>query len=308
MTGGGSNLGTATLQLRASGGRLKKDLASAEKMTEERLERFSKKARAAGFIAAGVGAALTVPLALSVKTFAAFEQSMANVRAVSGATTQEFVDLTDIAKQMGATTVFTANQSAQALSFMAMAGLDAAEQIAALPPVLNLAAAGQLDLADSADIVTNIMAGYGIASEDVGRATDVLVTGFTSANTDLLQLGDAFTYAGPVAKAAGLAFEETAAALALLGNAGFQGTLAGTSLRGAIAKLLKPSGEAMEVLSRLGVTVRDASGDLLPLIDILSQFEGCRAEGRRRHDPLRSESWARYAGPAGSGLGRSWRR
>ena len=88
--GGGSNLGTATLQLRAGDRRLKKDLADAEAMTKKRLERFSRKAQAAGLLAAGVGAALTVPLALSVKTFAKFEQSMANVKAVSGATAAEF--------------------------------------------------------------------------------------------------------------------------------------------------------------------------------------------------------------------------
>ena len=270
---GGSNLGTATLQLRAGDRRLKKDLADAEAMTQKRLERFSRKAQTAGLLAAGVGAALTVPLALSVKTFAEFEQNMANVKAVSGATAAEFTALTDIAQKMGATTVFTANQAAQALSFMSMAGLEARESIGALPSVLNLAAAGQLELADSADIVTNIMAGYGIATEDVGRATDVLVKGFTSANTDLLQLGEAFTYAGPVAKAAGLAFEETAAALALMGNAGFQGSLAGTSLRGALSRLLRPSGEAADIMQRLGVTVLDAQGELLPFIDILTQFE-----------------------------------
>ena len=86
---------------------------------------------------------------------------------------------------------------------MAMAGLSAEDSINALPHVLNLAAAGQLDLGTAADTVTNIMAGSGIASEDLGAAVDVLTKGFTSANTDLTQLGDAFVYAGPVANAAG---------------------------------------------------------------------------------------------------------
>ena len=90
MVGSGSNLGSAVLDLRADGKQLNRDLDNAEKRVNDRMERFSRRARAAGFIAAGVGAALTVPLALSVKTFAAFEQSMANVRAVSGATTEQF--------------------------------------------------------------------------------------------------------------------------------------------------------------------------------------------------------------------------
>ena len=273
VSGRGANLGTATLDLRADRGRLKSDLAAAEKMTEARLQKFGQRARAAGAIAAGVGAALTVPLALSVKTFAQFEQSMANVRAVSGATTTEFQALTDVAREMGATTVFTANEAAQALSFMAMAGIEANDSIKALPAVLGVAAAGNLELAESADIITNIMSGFGIAAEGVGRATDVLVTGFTSANTNLLQLGEAFTYAGPVAKAAGLQFEETAAALALMGSAGIQGSLAGTSLRGAISRLLNPTGQAQEAMRRLGLTVLDSQGNLLPFLDIMKQLE-----------------------------------
>ena len=110
----------------------------------------------------------------------------------------------------------------------------------------------------------------------VTEATDVLVTGFTSANTNLQQLGEAFTYAGPVAKAAGLGFEETAAALSIMGNAGFQGTLAGTALRGAITRLLNPTAEAADILARLGVNATDSSGELLPLREIIGQFEGRR--------------------------------
>ena len=100
------------------------------------------------------------------------------------------------------------------------------------------------------------MAGYGIATKptSVVRPTS-WSTGFTSANTNLLQLGEAFTYAGPLAKAAGFAFEETAAALALMGNAGYQGSLAGTSLRGAIVRLLTPTTETTKIMQRLGVNV-----------------------------------------------------
>ena len=118
-----------------------------------------------------------------------------------------------------------------------MAGINSTDSISALPNVLNLATAGSLELSNAADIVTNVMSGFGISADDVGKATDVLVTGFTSANTDFQQLGEAFTYAGPVAKAAGLGFEETSATLALLGNAGIQASMAGTTLRGAITRL-----------------------------------------------------------------------
>ena len=220
-TSGGSNLGSAVLRLVTDGRELVQGLRQGERGARETFNRMGQQARVLGTALAGVGAALLAPAAIGIRTFAQFEQSMANVQAVSGATAAEFQALTAIAQTMGATTVFTANQSAEALGFMSMAGLTASQSIAALPSVLNLAAAGNLELADAADIVTNVMSGYGIAAADVGAATDVLVTGFTSANTDLAQLGQAFTLAGPVANAAGLAFEETAAALSLMGNAGF---------------------------------------------------------------------------------------
>ena len=174
-----------------------------------------------------------------------------------------------------------------------MAGLEAKESIAALPDVLNLAAAGQLELGQAADIVTNVMAGYGIAAEDVTMAVDVLTKGFTSANTDLVQLGEAFKLGGPVAKAAGLDFQETAAALALMGNAGFQATLSGTALRGAITRMLNPTTEAQKALNRLGVTVTDTNGNILPLIDIVRQFE---AAGLSAGDAM--TIFGQRAGPA----------
>ena len=256
------NLGEARLRLTAD-----------SKKLDSTLKRVQAQTRKVGFAMAAVGTAIAVPLAAAVKIFAEYEQSMAQVRAVSGATAEEFAALDAIAREMGRTTVFTARESAQALSFMAMAGLEAEQSIKALPDVLNLAAAGQLELGQSADIVTNVMAGYGIAADDVTMAVDVLTKGFTSANTDLVQLGEAFKLGGPVAKAAGLDFTETAAALALMGNAGFQGTLAGTALRGAITRLLNPTDEAQAILDKLGVTVTDTEGNMRPLAAIVGELE-----------------------------------
>ncbi len=220
-----------------------------------------------------VGVAIAAPLASGVKVFAEYEQNMATVKAVSGATAEEFAALDEVAKRMGRTTVFTARQSAEALTFMSMAGMEARQSVEALPHVLNLAAAGQIELGNAADIVTNIMAGYGLQTDQLGMAVDVLTVGFTSANTNLQQLGEAFAYAGPVAAAAGIDFNETAAALSLMGNAGFQSTLAGTALRGAITRMLNPTGQAKEVLDRLGITVLDAEGNMRPLIDIVRELE-----------------------------------
>ena len=256
------NLGEARLRLTADTKELKKGLDKAKAQM-----------RAFGTALTTVGGAALAPLAAGVKVFAEYEQKMANVQAVSNATAGEFAALDAVAKKMGSTTVFTAREAADALSFMAMAGMNANDSVSALPDVLNLAAAGQLELGQSADIVTNVMAGYGIAADEVTGAVDVLTLGFTSANTDLVQLGDAFKMGGPVAKAAGLQFEETAAALALMGNAGFQGTLAGTALRGAVTRLLNPTDEAAGLLEHYGVTVTDTEGKMMPLVTILKSFE-----------------------------------
>jgi TP901 family phage tail tape measure protein len=238
-----------------------------------RAERLSDKLRKMRGPLLGVTAAIGGLGFFAVKTFAAFEQQMARVGAVSKATSDELVMLTDIAKEMGRTTQFTASQAAEALTFMSMAGMDVATQMEALPKVLQLAAAGGLDLGAAADIVTNVMAGFGLEASELTKANDVLTTAFTNANTDLTQLGQAFKMAGPVAKAAGLSFEETTAALAVMGNAGFQGTMAGTALRGAISRLLNPTGAAAKTIERLGLTVTDSQGKFLPLVDIIGQLE-----------------------------------
>lgn len=268
-----STLGDATLYLRTDQSGLNQGLQNAEKRVESAFKAMAAKSRQAGMALTAFGAPLAGAIGASVSVFAGFEQKMANVEAVSGATSEQFARMNEVAKQMGQSTVFTAGQSAEALQFMAMAGMAAEESIGALPDVLNLAAAGQLELGQSADIVTNIMAGFGIQSEEVTKATDVLVTGFTSANTDLVQLGEAFKYSGPVAKAAGLSFEESSAALSLLGNAGLQASMAGTGLRGIITRLLSPTNEAADVLARLGVVATDSSGEMLPLENIMRQFE-----------------------------------
>lgn len=165
--------------------------------------------------------AITVPVAgfgaLIAKTAGDFEASMNQVGAVSGATGNQLDELRKTARDLGATTQFSASEAADAMKFLSMAGFDANQTIEALPGTLQLAAAASLDLGDAADIVSNILSGYGIQVEELSRVNDVLVKTFTSANTDLRQLGEAMKYAGPVASAAGVQFEEAAAAIGLMG-------------------------------------------------------------------------------------------
>lgn len=240
---------------------------------EQATARFAERTRRAGASLAALSAPLLGLGALSLRTFGQFEQQMARVGAVANASSGELADLTAAAEEMGRTTVFSARQAAGALEFMSLAGLDVQTQIAALPEVLNLAAAAQLDMATSADIVTNTMAAFELETNQLTRANDVLVTAFTNANTSLLQLSQALKFAGPVANAAGISFEETTAAIAIMGNAGIQSTLAGTALRGAITRLLNPTDEAASIIQRLGLRVQDAEGNMLPLVEIVRQLE-----------------------------------
>lgn len=213
---------------------------------------------------------LTAPLVafggLALKTAADYSKAMAKVNAVTGATTEQFAELNNIAQELGRTTQFTASQVADAMSFMGMAGMDTNQILAAIPDTLNLAAAGALDMADAANIVTNILAGFGMETDQLGKAVDVLALTFTSSNTDLLMLGEAMKFVGPVAKGFGLSFEETAAIVGTFGNAGIQASLAGTSLRGAIVQLNNKAEE-------FGITMFDATGKMIPMADILEQLE-----------------------------------
>ena len=245
--------------------------------------------------------AVTAPLAgfgaLSIRTAANFETAMNRVRAVSGATGDELEALTKQARDLGATTQFSASDAADAMGFLAMAGYDTTQIMAAMPDTLRLASAAQLDMADAADIVTNILAGYGLEVDELAHANDVLVKSFTSANTDLRQLGEAMKYAGPVASAAGVEFEEAAAALALMGNAGIQGSMAGTSLRGAISRILSPTKAMKTRMEEAGLAFTDAKGRILPLADIIEQLEPHAEDAG-----LMMELFGQRAGPAMAAL------
>lgn len=220
---------------------------------------------------------LTLPLAAvgasMFKTAADFEAGMNRVAAVSGATGEEFDTLRELAKEMGSTTQFSATQAADAMGFLAMAGFETNDIVSALPPTLQLAAAGQLELAEAADIASNILTGFGMEASQLAEVNDVLAKTFTSTNTDLVMLGEAFKMVGPVAKSTGLSFEETSAAIGLLGNAGIQATMAGTSLRGAITRLINPTKQQAKLIEELGLNVTDAQGNMVPLVDIIAQLE-----------------------------------
>ncbi|WP_302622190.1 phage tail tape measure protein [Brevibacillus laterosporus] len=220
------------------------------------------------------GAVVAVSTAFDgIKTAADFESSMSRVAALSNASAGDLAKLTTKAKELGASTVFSASQAAEGMQFLAMAGYKTNEIIAAMPGLLDAAAAGQTDLGTTADIVSNILSGFGIAAGDTGRVADVLTKAFTSANVDLQMLGYTMKYAAPWAKALGVSLEETAAAAGILGGAGIQAEQAGTTLRGLFARFAKPPKEAAEALDKLGVKLFDSGGKMKSLATILEDLQ-----------------------------------
>ena len=238
----------------------------------------SKKAARAlkdvGQTATIMSAAAVAGVGLAAKTFAEFQSSMNRVQAVSGATESQLKAMSDQAKELGSTTAFSASQAAQGMGFLAQAGFSVDQVLKTMPDTLSLAAAGQLDLASAADIASNVLSGFKLEADEMGRVADVMAKTAASSNTSVEMLGESFKYVGPVAAAAGQDFESIAAMMGKLGDAGIQASQAGTSLRGIITRLAKPSAKAAGILQTLGVQVNDASGKMRPLNDIMRDLSG----------------------------------
>lgn len=201
------------------------------------------------------------------------ENALARVGAKTGTTgTSQMQGLANQARQLGATTTFTALEVAGAQDFLAQAGLNAQEVMAATPGMLNLSRVGALDLASAADIATNVLQGMGMSIDETGRAVDVLAKAAVTSNTSVEQLGTAMAYAAPGAAAAGVSLEETAAAIGALSDAGMQGSMAGTSIRGILSRLVPTGKAAQKQFKKLGIQVTDEAGNMRNFVDILEEM------------------------------------
>lgn len=222
---------------------------------------------------------------------AGFEETLATLQGVTGldAASDAFVALQERARELGATTRFSAQEAAEGLLFLSRAGFTAEQSLAAIGPTLDLAIAGALDLGSAADFASNIVSQFGLAADQTGRVVDTLVNSANSANTDVRQMAEALKFAGPVAGALGRSVEETAAAIGVLGDSGIQASLAGTNLRGILLALSDPSKDAEETFKRLGVNLADLNPETNSLADItqtladaqLSAADASRIFGRR---------------------------
>ena len=228
---------------------------------------------ALGAMAVGGIAAVGTGLKSAFDQAREFEQSMADVSAITGATGAEFEALEKLAREMGATTAHSANDAAKGIQFLGMAGFTGNQLMAALPATLDLASAAGMELGTAADISSNILSGMGMSADDLDGVVDKLAQTSRNANTDVGQLGEAFKMVGPTAAAAGVDFDTTTAALGLLANAGLQGGIGGSSLNSALRSMINPSKEAAREAEKLGLTFMDARGKMLPMSNILGQLE-----------------------------------
>lgn len=207
----------------------------------------------------------------AAKTGIEYEQRMSEVQAVSGATAEEMADLDRLAREMGAQTKFSATEAADALYYMGQAGWDSGEMIAGLPGIMNLAAASGEKLGRTSDIVTDALTAFGEPADQAQRFADVLAVVAAKTNTDVAQMGNAFSYVAPVAGALGYEIEDVAVALGIMANSGVKASKAGTALRGLFSNLANPTGPVSKAMYDLDVALADDKGNMLSLLDLLTQ-------------------------------------
>lgn len=247
----------------------------------------SKGMKAATVAVTGTTTALGGVAAAAVKVGSDFEAQMSRVQAISGATGKELEELRSQAVELGADTSFSASEAAQGMENLAAAGFKTNEIMDAMPGLLDLAAASGEDLASSSDIAASTLRGFGLAAEDAGHVADVLAENANRTNSSVTETGEAMKYIAPLARAAGISLEETAAAIGIMANAGIQGSQAGTTLRGALSRLSKPTDDMQQAMDELGVSFYDSKGKMLSLADqvgmLQSAMEGMTDEQKNNY-------------------------
>lgn len=224
-------------------------------------------------------AGISLGVADTISTFKDFEQGMANVKAISGATGKDFDDLTATAKKLGETTQFSAAQAAEAMENLAMAGWKSGDIIAGMPGLLDLAAAGSVDLATASDVTASSLAQFGLKADEASRVADILAATATNSKTDITGLGESLKYAGPLAGSLGYSLEDVSVALGVMGNNAIDASSAGTALRGMLARMSKQEGltaeesnAVAEAMKKVGVSMTDEKGKSKSLLTVMQEL------------------------------------
>lgn len=237
-----------------------------QKLTKVR-DAASDFGKAAQDVGSGLTKKITAPIIGAggiVSKFAMdFEAEMSKVKAISGATGDNFISLENKAREMGAKTKFSASEAAEALEYMAMAGWKPKEMLEGIEGVMNLAAASGEDLALTSDIVTDSLTAFGLSAKDSTHFADILAATSSNANTNVAMMGETFKYAAPIAGTLGYSVEDTALAIGLMANSGIKGSQAGTALRTGLTRLASPTKEVEKGMELLGLSMEDIQGKSL---------------------------------------------
>ncbi len=205
---------------------------------------------------------------------AEFEKSMSGVQAVTQASGEDMRRLTAVARELGASTSFSASEAAQAMQFLGMAGFDTNQIIAAMPGTLALAKAGNLELGAAADIASNALSGFGLSAGEMATVADTLAAAAASSNTSVTQLGEAMSYAAPISASLGVDIQTAAAAVGALSDAGIQGSRAGTGLAGVLRQLTNVTKAGQGVLDQYGLSLEDVDVKTRGLDAVLKSLAG----------------------------------
>ena len=244
----------------------------------------------ADLVADGIRMAVSALKDLATETLTVgsnFEHAMSQVAAVSGASGDDLDRLTEKAKEMGESTIFSATQSAEAFNYMAMAGWKTEDMLSGIEGIMNLAAASGTDLATTSDIVTDALTGMGYGAEDAGRLADVMAAASSNANTNVEMMGQTFQYVAPLIGSLGMNMEDAAVAIGLMANSGIKGTKSGTALRSMLSRLAAPPDKCAKSMFALGISITDSEGRMKSLDEIMrdlrSGFSGLTEEEQAFH-------------------------
>mgnify|MGYP000193511083 FL=1 len=242
---------------------------------------FGNKLTALGAGAVNLGStltgAVTTPLVgigvAAMTTFGNFEQQMNRVKAISGATGGQFDQLKQRAVELGASSVFSASEVAQAMENMASAGMNVNDIYSASAGVMDLAAVSGRDMGLAAEAVASAMNQFGIAGENATHVADVYAKAAADTNAETVDMAEAMKYAGPVMSSLNSSFEETAAAIGIMSNAGIKGSQAGTTLRTAMQRLAAPTDVASKLMQSLGISAYNSEGQMKPISELLPHLQ-----------------------------------
>lgn len=215
---------------------------------------------------------ISVSLKDTIDTFSTFEATMSKVQAVGELTSEQLAVVTAKAKEMGATTKFTATEAGEAFTYMAQAGWTTEQMLAGIDGVLALSAADGLDLASTASIVTDTLAAFGLQASDTAHFADVLAKAAAATNVDVAQMGETFTYVAPIAGAMGYSIEDMSTAIGLMANSAVKGSMAGTALKTAISNMVTPTDEQVELMKKLGVSMTDSKGNANSFMTVMKDL------------------------------------